>query len=159
MKRFLPVILVAGLIFSANASENLTLVKVKELGIMKNKVVFQSNKVKRIKGSNVVKGKLIAQWGIHVFEVVQGLYVCNSKNICRLNDYERIATFESCTIKKQTAKCNKKISGDDTSISADRDITVFPDGPLDEYGNNSRESIDEISDEFGSSINAEADII
>jgi len=159
MKRFLSAIIVAGMMFSANASEELTLIKVKELGLMKNKVVFQSKKVKKIKGTNVVKGKLIAQWGLHVFEVVQGHYACNTKNICRLTDYERVATFESCTIKNQTAKCTKKISGDDSSISSDREITVFPDGALDEYDNSSRESIDEVSDDFGSSINAEADII
>lgn len=159
MKRFLPAILIAGMMFTANASEEITLIKVKELGLMKNKVVFQSKKVKKIKGTNVVKGKLIAQWGLHVFEVVQGSYTCNTKNICRLSDYERVATFESCVIKNQTAKCSKKISGDDSSINTDREITVFPDGTLDEYDNNSRESIDETSDEFGSSINAEADII
>lgn len=162
MKKIVAAILLTGLCAQSHAASNLTLVKVKELGPMKNKVVFQSKSVKKVKGTNIVTGKLIAQWGVHVFEVVNGYYTCNTKNVCKLTDYERVATYESCTIKKQTAKCSKKLSGDDSSIEeSTRDITVSPDGVQDERDGHTdpRDSIDEVNDEFGSNINAEADII
>lgn len=156
----------AALVFSAlmmihaSAAEQLTLVKVTEIGVMKNKVIFQSKSVKKVKGTNLVKGKLVAQWGLHVFEVVNGFYSCNKKNICKLTDYERVATFESCVVKNQKVKCSKKIAGEDGPSNDERDVILSPDGMDDgSHRDNQRESIDELENEFGSSINAEADII
>jgi hypothetical protein len=105
---------------SLSASE-LRLVKVTEIGPMKNKVIFQSSDVSKIKNSNMVRGKLIAQWGTEVFEVITGYYQCNKRNVCKLNDYERVATFESCKIKNKKATCSKKITGDD-SINNSQDV-------------------------------------
>ena len=159
MKGILSVILVSLVMIStAFAGEKLTLTKVKTLGVMKNEVIFQSKNVKKVKGTNVVKGKLVVQWGLHVYEVVTGFYTCNTKNICRLTDYERVATFEKCVVKNQSVKCTKKIAGDEASSTRDSDIVISPDGLL-ESETNSRESIDELSDDFGSSINEEATII
>lgn len=135
----------------ANASE-LRLVKVKELGPMKNKVIFQSSEVKKIKNSNMVRGKLVAQWGTEVFEVVTGFYACNKNNLCKLSDYERIATFKLCKVKNNKVTCSKKISGED-SISDTRDIITDtnPDG-LDDNSVNDRDSESDfparISDEY-----------
>ena len=143
---------------SAFTAETITLTKVKTLGVMKNEVIFQSKNVKKVKGTNVVKGKLVVKWGVNVFEVVNVFYTCNAKNVCRLTDYERVATFEKCSVKNEKVKCQKKISGEETSISSDSEIAISPDGLLDSE-TNSRESIDELSEDFGSSINAEATII
>ena len=119
---------------------------------------YQSKNVKKVKGTNVVKGKLVVQWGVNVFEVVNGFYTCNTKNICRLTDYERVATYEKCLVKNQAVKCSKKISGEENPSSLDSEIAISPDGLL-ESETNSRESIDELSEDFGSSINTEATII
>ena len=62
------------------AQASFSIVKVKELGPMRNKVIFQSLDLKKIKGTSVVKGKLVARWGTQVFEVVEGFYQCNKKN-------------------------------------------------------------------------------
>ncbi|AUN98244.1 hypothetical protein DOM21_09985 [Bacteriovorax stolpii] len=113
------------------------LVKVKELGVMKNKVIFQSLDVKKVKNSNVVRGKLVAQWGTQVFEVVTGYYTCNTKNVCKLTDYERVATYESCKVKNNKVSCSKKIAGDSYE-SDSRDVIVSgnPDEVSDEFGHN-----------------------
>ena len=159
MKKFFSAIIVSGMFLTcAQANEKLTLTKVKTLGVMKNEVIFQSKNVKKVKGTNVVKGKLVVQWGVNVFEVVNGFYTCNTKNICRLTDYERVATYEKCLVKNQAVKCSKKISGEENPSSLDSEIAISPDGLL-ESETNSRESIDELSEDFGSSINTEATII
>lgn len=112
-----------------------TVQKVKFLGPMKNKVIFQSSDLKKVKGKNVLKGKLVAQWGLHVFEVVNGFYTCNQKNVCKLSDYERVATFESCTVKNKTkVECRKKI-GSGTSSSDTSGVIIYdsPDSVNDEF--------------------------
>lgn len=109
--------------------------KVKHLGIMKNKVIFQGQDLQKIKRTNVLKGKLVVQWGLHVFEVVNGLYACNKNNSCKLTDFERVATFKSCVVKSKTkVECRKKISGDS---SPSQEITVQddPDRVSDEFAN------------------------
>lgn len=144
----------------ASAAEQLTLAKVTEIGVMKNKIIFQSKSVKKVKGTNLVKGKLVAQWGLHVFEVVNGFYSCNKKNLCKLTDYERVATYESCVVKNQKVKCSKKIAGNESPSTDESDVILSPDGMDDgSHRDTPREPIDELDDEFGSSINAEADII
>lgn len=122
----------------ATAGE-IKLVKVKELGPMKHKVIFQSTDVKAIKGSNMVRGKLVAQWGTQVFEVATGFYTCNKSNTCRLSDFERVAMYESCKVKGNKVSCTKKISGDDSSNDS-RDVIVsgnpdaLEDGPARDNG-------------------------
>lgn len=129
------------------------LVKVKELGLMRHKVIYQSTQYSKIKNTNAVTAKLVARWGVHVFEVVNGLYSCNARNVCSLSDYERIATYESCIVKADKVKCSKKIGGgssdstsNDSSISENPDSTDDgsltyggsaggPDGFDDEYDN------------------------
>lgn len=108
--------------------------RVKTLGPMKNKVIFQSTQLKKVKNSNVLKGKLVLQWGLHVYEVVTGLYACNKNNICKLTDFERVTTFEKCEVKRNQVKCRKKISGD-TSTSSSTEIIIYenPDDVSDEY--------------------------
>ena len=126
---------------------------------MVSEVIFQSKNVKKVKNTNIVKGKLVVKWGVHVYEVVAGYYKCDSNNTCRLTDYDRVATYELCTVKRNTVKCSKKISGSNSDIASDSDIVISPDGNLENENQDSRDSIDGTGDEFGSNINAEADII
>ena len=127
--------LIFGLVFmmGAHAAE-LKIQKVKEIGVMKNKVIFQSKDVKRVNKSNIVKGKIVAQWGTEVFEVLTGLYSCNTKNVCKLVDHERVATYKLCVVKGQKAVCSQKISGVE-SASESRDIIVAenPDAVTGDY--------------------------
>ena len=131
----LMISLMTVLTLSSAFAADLKIIKVKELGPMKNKVIFQSSDVKAVKNSNVVRGKIVAQWGLHVFEVATGFYTCNTNNVCRLSDYERVATFESCIVKNKKVSCSKKISGDN-SVSDSRDVIVHgnPDEVTDQYG-------------------------
>jgi hypothetical protein len=102
--------------------------KVKTLGPMKHKVIFQSANLKKLKGTNILKGKLVAQWGIHVYEVVSGFYSCNRNNLCKLTDYERVATFEKCIVKSEVKiECRKRIGVSSPGNSSD--VVVVDDGP------------------------------
>ena len=103
--------------------------KVKTLGPMKHKVIFQSANLKKLKNTNVLKGKLVAQWGLHVYEVVSGFYSCNRNNSCKLTDYERLATYEKCTVKSETKiECRKRI-GSTGHTGNTADVVVLDDGP------------------------------
>lgn len=130
-----------------------SIVKVKELGPMKTKVIFQSLDLKKIKGTSVLKGKLVARWGTHVFEVVEGFYQCNKNNVCRLTDYNRIATFESCLVKNNKVACKKNLANDvDWTESSDVKIDSSPDSTDDSINDSSVDnSVDfpvRITDEF-----------
>jgi hypothetical protein len=118
-----------------------SLQKVRTLGPMKHKVIFQSADLRKIKKTNVIKGKLIAQWGLHVYEVVNGFYSCNKDKRCKLTDYERVATFEKCTVKSKTrVECRKRLDGGISgSSSGSNSDVIFQDDP------------DSIRDDFGRS--------
>lgn len=130
-------------VISVQANE-IRLIKVRELGPMKHRVIYQSNDISIVKKSNVVKGKLVAQWGVHVFEVVNGLYACNSKKVCTLSTYERVATFESCITKENKVKCRNRLTGDSSSSNNSRDI-VIADNP------------DEVSDTFNQGAGSDSE--
>lgn len=122
-------VLIVGLVIAVNSfGADLTIQKVKEIGPLKTKVIFQSTKVKQVKRSNLVKGSIIAQWGTEVFEVIDGYYKCNTKGVCKLVEHERVATYSLCVVKKQKAVCTNKISGsDEASYSSDLVIAGNPD--------------------------------
>lgn len=111
--------------------------KVKTLGDMKHSVIFQSKDLKKVKGTNLLKGKLVAQWGLHVYEVVTGFYACSKDLSCKLTTYERIATFEKCTVVSKTkVECRKRISGDSTVITNDVVVAEDPDSVYDDVTRN-----------------------
>ena len=122
-------VLLFSLVFAANSfGADITLQKVKVIGPMKNKVIFQSTNIKKVKRSNLLKGTIIAQWGTEVFEVLDGYYSCNTKNVCKLVEHERVATYSLCVVKKTKAVCSNKISGsDEINSSSDVVIAANPD--------------------------------
>lgn len=120
---------------STQAAE-LKIQKVKTIGDLEHKVLFQSSDVKRVNKSNIVKGKIMAAWGLHVYEVADAFYTCSAKNVCKFSDYQTVAMFESCTVKNKTGICFDKISGgSDLSNSRDFIMTENPDSVGAEFGN------------------------
>lgn len=119
---------------SVQASE-LRLQKVKTIGHFNHKVIFQSTDVKHVKKSKIVKGKIVAMWGLHVYEVANAYYGCNQKNFCRLLEVETVAMYESCSVKNKKAVCTGKISGE-SSVSNSRDFATSenPDAVGSEFG-------------------------
>ena len=107
---------------STQAAE-LKIQKVKTIGVFNHKVLFQSADVKLVKKSNIVTGKIVAQWGVHVYEVADAFYSCSAKNVCKLSSYTTVGMFESCQVKTKKAVCFNKISGP-AEISDARDLLV-----------------------------------
>jgi hypothetical protein len=133
-------VLLALLVMSASVSalaENFRVQRVKTLGPMKHKVIFQGKDLRKVKGTNLLKGKIVARWGVHVYEVASAFYTCNTKNYCRFSAYERVATFEKCeVVNKNKVQCRYRIAGDTYSSDDSRDVISYenPDEVYDEYG-------------------------
>lgn len=119
---------------STQAAE-LKIQKVKAIGDFGHKVVFQSTDVKLVKKSNMVTGKIVAQWGLHVYEVANAYYTCSAKKFCKLSSYETVGMYESCSVKNKKAVCFNKISGP-SELSDSRDVIVT-------------ENVDSVGSEFG----------
>lgn len=157
MKPFLFAILIT--LTSTTFAAEYRVQKVKVLGPMKHEVILQSKDLKKIKGSNVLKGKLVIQWGLHAYEVVSGMYVCNAKNFCKLTDYETVSTFEKCVVKPKTkVECRKRTSGERSEGRSGDVIFADPDSVSDEYNSRRPRYEDELN-EFPVRINDEFDNI
>jgi hypothetical protein len=127
--------------------------KVRTIGPMKHKVIFQSADLRKIKKTNVIKGKLVAQWGLHVFEVVNGFYSCNKERLCKLTDYERVATFEKCTVKNKTrVECRKRLDGGASGSTTEIIFQDDPDSVRDDF---SRSRYDDRETEFPARVRDE----
>ena len=142
--------------FSSFAA-NVKVQKVTTLGVMKHKVIYQSRDLKRVKGTDLLKGKLVTQWGTQVFEIVMGYYKCDRLNRCSLTDYDRLARFEKCVVSKNNKKvsCSKPVNS--SSYVSDTPDVVVNSGHFDHYdewnqGSNSNYDYD---DEF--SVNVEGE--
>jgi hypothetical protein len=93
----------------------------KKLTTFKHPVVYASPDVytKRVDGKTVVRQTLIIKWGVHVFEVAEGIYQCTvtatTRFQCEWVDHTRIATYSSCNVDKlsdgEKPKCTGLISG------------------------------------------------
>lgn len=118
-------------------AENFRVQRVKTLGPMKHEVIFQGKDLRKVKGTNLLRGKIVARWGVHVYEVATAFYTCSSKNYCRFSDYERVATFEKCEVlSKKKVECRRRIAGDTYSSDDSSDVISYenPDEVYDEYG-------------------------
>lgn len=142
----LVVALLAMVAVSSVSAADLKLQKVKTIGALKHKVIFQSKDVKALKNSNVVYGKVVAAWGLHVYEVANAYYTCNEQLACKLSEVKNVAMYESCTVKNNKAVCKNKISGDSSSSNSGDVVVENPDAVGSEYG--SRDSYGEYDSEF-----------
>lgn len=132
-------LLCLALVFSLQSqAAELRVKQVKTLGPMKHKVIFQSTNLKKVRNSKYLEGKIVAQWGLYVFEVASGYYSCNNKNVCSLVDYRSVATFEKCTVtKNKRVRCSRPLSGGNDYTGTSGEITYEnPDEVYDEYNNN-----------------------
>lgn len=157
MKKIISIILISMFAFSAFSAEY-RVQKVKVLGPMKHKVIFQSSDLKKVRGTNALKGKLVAQWGLHVFEVVTGFYTCNRNSRCKLTDYERVATFEKCEVKsRKKVECRNRLGGG-SYTGSNSDVIVYddPDSVRDDYYGNRNGGYDDYS-EFPVRVDGEFD--
>jgi hypothetical protein len=113
MKNMLIIVLTAVVSLPVFANTKWKIQKLNSVGYLKNAVIFQSRDLKFVKSKNLYKGKIISQWGLHVFEVSSAFYNCDSKKLnvryCRFIDYEPIATYEKCQITGSKAVCQKQI--------------------------------------------------
>jgi hypothetical protein len=93
----------------------------KKLTTFKHPVVYASPDVytKRVDGKTIVRQTLIIKWGLHVFEVVEGIYQCAGKATtgfkCEWVDHTRVATYSSCNVDAlsdgEKPKCTGLVSG------------------------------------------------
>lgn len=161
MNKFFAILLalsISLLSMGAFASE-LRVQKVKTIGDLKHKVIFQSKDLKRVKGTNVITGKIVARWGVHVYEVATAYYECNKNLVCKFFDYETAATYEKCEVKSAVkVECRSRLAGETYSGNSGEIISYEnPDEVYDEYGGR-RSSYDEYT-EFPVRIPGEFDYI
>ena len=117
---------------SVNASD-LKIQKVKTIGDLKHKVIFQSKDLKVLDNSNVVYGKIVAAWGVNVFEVANAYYTCNEQLACKFTKVKNVAMYESCIVKNKKAVCRNKISGN-TELDSGDVVAENPDAVGSEFG-------------------------
>lgn len=145
--------------FDVSHATEIRVQKVRTIGAMKHKVIFQSKDLKQVRGQNYLKGKIVAQWGVNVFEVVKGIYTCNRNLSCRMVDYEHIATFEKCTVKNNKVACRRQLDGSRYTSNPNSDVVVAenPDSTEGEFGG--RDSHYDRYEEFPARVGGEYDDI
>lgn len=113
-------------------AESFELPTPKRLTTFNHPVIYSSPDVyaKRVGGKTIVRQTLIIKWGLHVFEVAEGLYQCTGAASegydCEWVDHTRIATFSSCDIRGAKPKCVGKLAGN-SGPTEDIDIDWAPD--------------------------------
>lgn len=113
-------------------AESFDLPTPKRLTTFNHPVIYSSPDVyvKRVGGKTIVRQTLIIKWGLHVFEVAEGLYQCTgaaSKGYdCEWVDHTRIANFSSCDFREAKPKCVGKLSGN-SGPNENIDIDWAPD--------------------------------
>lgn len=133
--RFLMLILVSIFSVSLAHSVQLNFPKVTRVGELKQKVVYASPKYKVKKTSLETKAyvKMIAQWGLHVFEVGVTEFQCNRYGNCRYNQWISLAFYEKCTFGGKQARCQRRLGGGANTGSLDsitRNIVSYYEGEL-----------------------------
>lgn len=91
---------------SAHARE---LPKLKKLN--GHKVIFQSKDVREVKSRGLFKTRLVAQWGVHVFQVADAYFKCSS-TLCSFDSSKSRDFFERCALKEGQMKCEKRLTPD-----------------------------------------------
>jgi len=93
----------------------------KNLTTFKHPVIYASSDVyiKRVGDKTVVRQTMIIKWGLHVFEVAEGIYNCAGTAAdgfdCEWVDHIRVATYLLCDVTDgangKKPKCSGQISG------------------------------------------------
>lgn len=125
-------VLLAQSVWAANGYK---IEKVKTIGLLKHKVIFQSPDVVFQKDSNTMKGLIVARWGTERFEVVDATYKCATNGSCKYVDNKHLAMFRLCTVNGLEVNCQGRISGSvDSDYARDVIVSENPDQVYDEYG-------------------------
>lgn len=97
------------------SSANMTFQKVTKVGTLQQKVIYASPKykVKRTNGQVKAYVKMIARWGVHVYEVGVSEYHCSASNYCTFEQWISLSFYELCNIKGREAQCKGKLRGGD----------------------------------------------
>lgn len=93
-----------------------------KVGVFQHPVIYASSEVavEQVRRSQAnVKQKLVVQWGLHVFEIVEALYTCTTVADCEYEDFNRIATYELCEVKRGTVTCTGRLAGNDGTVEND----------------------------------------
>ncbi len=77
--------------------------------IESHKVVFQSKSVKEVRSLGLFKTRVVAQWGVHVFQVVDAYFKCSTVR-CRFENYRTRDFYQSCQIKNNLMNCQKRMA-------------------------------------------------
>lgn len=93
----------------------------KRLTSFQHPVIYASPDVytKRVGGKTIVRQTLIIKWGLHVFEVAEGIYQCTGTTLagftCEWVDHTRLGTYSICDVTDVVSgakpKCSGQISG------------------------------------------------
>lgn len=73
-----------------------------------HKVVFQSQEARFVRSLELYKARVVARWGVHVFEVADAYFSCGPRR-CRLQETRTRAFFESCRARGEAFRCERRI--------------------------------------------------
>ncbi len=79
--------------------------------IESNKVVFQSQSVREVRSLGLFKTRVVARWGVHVYQVVDAYFKCSTLR-CRFDSYKTRDFYQSCEMKNNQMRCSKRIAPD-----------------------------------------------
>lgn len=131
--KMLIVLVVMAIVSVANAA-NFKVEKVKTLGDMKHKVIFQSRDISFDKETNLLSTLVVARWGTEVFELAQANFKCSKDLNCKFYSYKTVKMFKSCVVENESVQCEKTISGNDYSTgSYDVVVSENPDEVKGDY--------------------------
>lgn len=107
-------ILLFSLFAAVSGFANVSIPKVKTVGPMNHKVIYASSKFK-LKQNGTHKQafvKMIARWGVHVYEVGVAEFSCTSAGKCRYDNWTSLAFYQNCTVQANQAACRHRIKAD-----------------------------------------------
>jgi hypothetical protein len=99
MKFTFAALAAAVLLSTASFGAEYRVQRVRTIGGLRNPVIFQSTDLRKVRGTNLLAGTLVARWGTNVFEVARAFYACDRRNRCNFERYERLGMFDRCTVK------------------------------------------------------------
>ncbi len=94
------------MVVTAHARE---LPKLKKLN--SHKVIFQSKNVREVKSLGLFKTRVVASWGVHVYEVADAYFKCSTSR-CSFDSAKSRDFFERCALKQGLMKCEKRLTPD-----------------------------------------------
>lgn len=104
MKLFILIALIFSLHVEARSLPKLRMIE-------SNKVIFQSQSVREVRSLGLFKTRVVARWGVHVYQVVDAYFKCSTTR-CRFESYKTRDFYQKCELKNQQMRCEKRISPD-----------------------------------------------